>query len=224
MIPLHPKDKKYFEEFPSEILEALQKLHFTNINHTLAYYGILLYSLTRAIGAKYVLEIGHAECASAYYLASGIKDHARRFNISDPMYYGIDIIRTEIAKRDLASKGLPHTIINMDTINLTSETFKGITFDLIFQDGAHDRDHVVHEMEVLYPQLKDKGEGYWIAHDCYGPSEQGFREIIANPKYKFEYCRIFDNTYGLAIMRKMDNYDYSKWHWYEHAKKNKGEK
>ena len=223
MIPLHPKDKEYFEQYPSEILETLQKLHFTHINHTLCYYGPMLYFFTRAIGAKHVIELGHAECYSSYYLSSALLDHAKRFGISDPMYFGIDIIQTDKAKKNLTAKGLPHTIINMDTINLTSETFKGITFDLIFQDGAHDSRHMVHEIEILYPQLRDGGCGYLVAHDCYGPGEEGFYKIVNNPKYKWEYCRIFDNTYGLAILRKMDNYDYEKRHWYV-SKKKEGEK
>lgn len=215
MTPLHPKDKEYFEQYPSPIYEALQKMHFTNINSTIM-WSPLLYFFAMAIGCKAICEIGTAESYTSFYLASAVKDHAKRFGISDPMFYGIDICQIEKSKKKLTDAGLPNTLIEMDSINLTPETFKGITFDLIFQDGAHDSKHIFHELDVLYPQLKGNGRGYFICHDCFGPGEEAFREIIKmikEGKYNFEWCRI-DCVYGLAIMRKMEGYDYKKRHWY----------
>ena len=215
MIPLHPKDQEYFEQYPMPIYEALQKIHFTNINSTIM-WSPLLYFFAMAIGCKNILEIGTAECYTSFYLASAVKDHAKRFGISDSMFYGIDISQIEKAKKKLGDAGLPNHIIDMDSINLTPDTLHGVTFDMIFQDGAHDTKHVLHELDVMYPQLKGDGRGYWIFHDCFGPAEEGFRELMKmigkGKKYDFEWCRL-DCVYGLAILRKMEGYDENKKHW-----------
>ena len=211
----HDKDIEYFKEHPAPLMEQMHSGHWTNINSTITYFGPMLYFLTRSLGCEQVLEIGHAEGYTSYYLAHAVKDNATRFGMKDNRYYGIDIVQTERAVENMKNRDLPATIINMDSINLTPKTFEGITFDLIFQDGCHDTEHVLHEMDVLYPQLKGKGKGYWIFHDCFGPSEDGFKELqklIAKGKYNFEFVRIF-SIYGIAIMRKMDGFDDSKYYW-----------
>ena len=103
----------------------------------------------------------------------------------------------------------------MDSMTLKTDTFGDTKFDIIFQDGNHDEEHVLYELETMYPTLKDGGFGYWIAHDIYGPAEEAWRELvkIIPQKYNFEFCRIWASSYGLGIFRKMDNYDNEKRYW-----------
>lgn len=212
----HEKDLEYFSDHPAPLMELIHSKHFTNINSTLAFFGPMLYFLVRAFGSEQVLEIGHAEGYSSWYLANAIKDNATRFKMEDNRYYGIDIVQTESVKEKL--KDLPAVVMNLDSMKITPETFKDITFDLIFQDGNHDTEHVLYELKTLYPQLKGEGRGYWIFHDCYGPAEEGFQEVlklIKNGTYNFEFVRLFDSNYGMAIMRKMEGYDESKRYWWE---------
>lgn len=208
----HPKDIEEFAEHPAPLMELVHSSHFTNINATIAYFGPMLYFLTRAFLCQKVLEIGHAEGYTAHYLAHAVKDNAIRHNYQNAMYYGIDIIQTEKVKEWLDRERLPNILIKMDTINLTEKTFKDIQFDLIFQDGAHDTEHVLHEIKTLWPQLKGNGKGYWIFHDCYGPSEDAFQKLIPLFDTDIEWIRLDDNIYGLAIIRKMEGYIESK-HW-----------
>ena len=210
----HPKDIEYFTEYPAPIMESVHANHFTNINSTITFFGPMLYFLTRALCCEQVLEIGHAEGYSSFYLAHAVKDNGVRFNMKGNMYHGIDIVQTEKVRKNLTDAGLPNTILNLDSMELKPETFNK-QFDLIFQDGCHDTEHVLAEMENMYPTLKGEGKGYWIFHDCYGPAEEGFRELvklIEKGKYNFEWCTILC-VYGLAILRKMDGYDYNKRHW-----------
>jgi protein-L-isoaspartate O-methyltransferase len=209
----HERDVEYFTEYPAPIMELIHCSHFTNINSTIPFFGPMLYFLARAMGVEQVLEIGHAECYTAWYLANAVKDNATRFGMAGNRYYGIDIVQTEKARENL--KDLPATIINMDSMLLTPDTFKDIKFDLIFQDGCHDTEHVLHELKTLYPQLKGEGRGFFICHDTCGPAEEGFREIqklIKEGVYDFQYV-VIPEIYGIAIMRKMTGYDYEKRHW-----------
>ena len=209
---MHEKDIQYFSEYPAPVMEHIQKLHFTNVNSTITYFGPMLYFLIRALGCEQVLELGHAEGYSSFYMANAVKDNGTRFSMKDNMYYGVDIVQTQKTIDKMNAEGLPNKIINLDSALITPDTFKGIKFDLIFQDGAHDTEHVVHEMKTLYPQLKGGGKGYWIFHDCFGPSEEGFKAVINDPQFNWEWCRIFC-VYGLGILRKMDGWDEDKRHW-----------
>ena len=209
----HPKDVEYFKQFHAPLMELLHSTHFTNVNHTLPFFGPMLYFLIRALRCEKVLEIGHAEGYSSFYISHAINDNATRFQYKNAMYYGIDIVQTEKVKDCLNMVKLPNTIINMDSINLTQETFKDIKFDLIFQDGAHDDEHVAHELQVLWPQLKGEGKGYWIFHDCFGPSEEAFNKFMQILKsIESEWIRLDDSIYGMAIIRKMEGYIQHK-HW-----------
>jgi hypothetical protein len=207
------KDIDYFAEFPAPIMELIHSAHFININSTITFFGPMLYFFARAIEAHKVLEIGHAECYTGWYLANAVKDNGVRYQVKDGQYYGIDIVQTDLAVERL--KGLPVTIQNLDSMKITPDTFKDVTFDMIFQDGCHDEEHVLYELETLYPQLKGKGEGYWVMHDVYGPSEEAFNKLIPllTTKYNFEWCRIWSSAYGLGILRKMDGYDPEKRFW-----------
>jgi protein-L-isoaspartate O-methyltransferase len=209
----HPKDIEYFTQFPAPLMELIHSAHFTNINSTITFFGPMLYFFARAIEAHKILEIGHAECYTAWYLANAVKDNGMRYQVENGQYYGIDITQTDKAIERL--KDLPATIINGDSIDLNEGSFKDIEFDLIFQDGAHDEKHVLHEIEILYPKLKGEGRGYFIMHDVYGPSEEAFHKLIPliQTKYNFEWCRIWSSAYGLAILRKMDGYDPEKRYW-----------
>ena len=211
----HEKDIEYFNEYPAPIMKAIQELHHTNINSTISFLGPMLYFLLRDIGAEQVLEIGHAEGYTAHYLAHAVKDNATRFGMKGNKYYGIDIVQTEKVRSALEAEGLPVDVRNVDSMTLSPETFPGLLFDVIFQDGCHDTEHVLHEFRTMWPQLKGEGKGYWIAHDVFGPSEDGMKKIkimLDEGSYRGEYIRIF-SCYGLMIIRKMDGWDESKLHW-----------
>jgi hypothetical protein len=120
-------------------------------------------------------------------------------------------------KENLNKHDIPNTILQMDSMEITPETFKDVTFDIIFQDGCHCTEHVLYELETLYPQIKEDGKGYFLMHDAVGPSEEAWRIIrqqIKEGKYDFEYV-VLSEIYGLGIFRKMEGYDYNKKRWVE---------
>jgi predicted O-methyltransferase YrrM len=208
-----PKDIEYFHDYPAPIMELIHSAHFININSTITFFGPMLYFFARAIEAHKVLEIGHAECYTGWYLANAVKDNGIRYDVKNGQYYGIDIVQTDLAKERL--KGLPVTVYNLDSMTLSPKTFEGVTFDIIFQDGAHDEEHVLYELETMYPQLKGNGQGYWIMHDVFGPAEESYHKILPmlTDKYNFQHCAIWSSSYGLGIFRKMEGYDYEKRFW-----------
>jgi len=212
----HEKDIEYFKEYPAPIMEHIHKLHHTNVNSTITFFGPMLYFMLRGLCSEKVLEIGHAEGYTAHYLAHAVKDTGIRFGVLEScMYYGVDIVQTEKVREALTAQELPNTIINLDSALLTPDTFKGVTFDVIFQDGAHDTEHVLYEFDTMWPQLRADGKGYWIMHDIQGPAEEGYkiiRDKIMNRKIDAEFVAL-DCIYGLAIIRKIDNFDYAKRNW-----------
>jgi len=211
----HPKDIEWFKEYSAPLYENMHRMHFTNVNSTIPYFGPMLYFLVRQLGCEQVLEIGHAEGFSSFYLANGVKDNATRFGMAGNRYYGIDIIQTERVREQLLSEDLPVILIEKDSMTLTNETFPGVVFDLIFQDGNHDAAHVMYEFKTMWPQLKGEGNGFWIAHDCYGPAEEGCRELVQYIKdnnFNIEFLRI-PGQYGLLMIRKMDGLDPDKRFW-----------
>jgi hypothetical protein len=202
----HPKDVEYFSKFHAPLMELMHSTHFTNINHTIPFFGPMLYFLIRALRCEKVLEIGHAEGYSAYYIAHAINDNALRFQYRNAMYYGIDIVQTDKVRENLKTCGLPAEIINMDSLTITPETFKDIKFDLIFQDGAHDAQHVLHEFKTLWPQLKGNSLGHWLAHDTRGPAEEGYKlilEYIKQENINIQHINLDDDIYGLGIFTKV---------------------
>ena len=211
----HDRDVEYFKEYSAPLFENFQRMHFTNVNSTIPFFGPMLYMLVRQFCCEQVLEIGHAEGYSSFYLAHGVKDNAVRFNMEGNRYYGIDIVQTEKVRKQLLEEGLPVVLMEKDSITLSSETFPGVVFDMIFQDGCHDKEHIMHEFNAMWPQLKGYGNGYWIAHDVYGPGEEGCQSIldkIKNERIPVEFIRL-GGMYGLLIIRKMDGYDPTKWKW-----------
>lgn len=185
--------------------------HFAKINTTLPYYGPMLYWITRAIGAHYVLEIGVAQGYSSFFLANAIKDNNERLGMNGK-YIGIDFADKKHVETQLKELGLPAEIWHIDSIKVTDDMLKPYPLDLVFQDGFHNTEHCLKELEIFYPHLKDAGRGYLIAHDVYAYCEEYYRKMISDPRYKFESVRFLEN-YGLAICRKMDNYDYDHIHW-----------
>jgi len=200
-------DKGYFKQFPQPIFEASCKDHIdTVINHSTPYYGPLLYWLTRCAAAKFVLEIGVCKGWTSYFLASGVKDNLTR-NPGTGQYYGVDIsgITAELQKK-LRDKGLPVTMLQMDSWDITTKSFPlGSDFGLVFIDGWHSAQHLFKEIEITYPMLRGKGRGYMVIHDTYGWVMKPMQEVMKNPNYNFE-CIRFEDNYGLTILRKMDGY------------------
>jgi hypothetical protein len=211
----HPMDVEYFSQHPAPLMEMLHTFHHTNINATIPFFGPMLYFFAREIGAEQVLEIGHAEGYTSHYLAHAVKDNGIRFQMPGNKYYGIDIVQSEKVRKQLTEKGLWVDVRDLDSALLGPDTFPGVMFDLIFQDGNHDTEHVLSELAAMYPQLKGEGKGYWIMHDVFGPAEEGshaVKKLIDEGVYNFEYVRIF-TPYGLGIFRKMDGWDETKRHW-----------
>ena len=201
-------DREYFEEFPAPIMQRVQEKHFTIINSTIPFFGPMLYFMMRSIGCEQALEIGTAEGYTSFYMAHAIKDNATRYNMFGNRFYGIDIAQIDRTREALEKEGLPVVCYDLDSMKLPGP-LAGITFDLIFQDGCHDKEHVLHEFKTMYPQLKGDGKGYWIAHDCFGDETRNavhgvnaIIDLIKQGVYDMEYCRIWD-IYGLAIFRKM---------------------
>lgn len=210
MIPLLPKDQEYFDSYEDPILKLLQEYHFTNLNSTITWFGPMLYFFARAIEAHQILEIGTAEGYTSFYLAHAVKANGIRYQVTNGRFYGIDICQVEKTQEKLNQYKLPATILNLDSMLITPETFKDIKFDMIFQDGCHETDYVLRELEILYPQLKPNG--YWIFHDSAGPAEEAWHKVIKDDRYKFEYIR-FITPYGMSMMRKIEGVDPKKRFW-----------
>jgi len=199
-------DQGYFKEFPAPIFEASCKDHIdTVINHSTPYYGPFLYWLMRCCDANYAVEIGVCKAYSSYFIASGINDNMTRLSCNG-QYYGVDISgELPTLEKKLREKGLPVTMLQMDSWDITKETFGGNQLGFAFIDGWHSEQHLLKEVDLLYPLLKDGGSGYLAIHDAYGWVCKPMQKVLNNPKYKWEYIRFFQN-YGMAILRKMENY------------------
>lgn len=209
-------DNGYFKEFSAPIFEASCKDHIdTVINHSTPYYGPLLYWLIRCAAAKFVVEIGVCKGWASYFMASGVKDNLSRAGLCNTEeetfknghYYGVDVsgIVDELQVK-LREKGLPVTMIQKDSYDLTKKDFPLVGyFNLAFIDGWHSRQHLLKEFEILYPMMLKGGNGYIVVHDVYGWVAEPMNEILNDPQYNFECVRFFDN-YGLAILRVMEGY------------------
>jgi len=207
-------DKDYFEKHPAPLFEEIVKKHYVQINHTTPFYGIWLYSMIRAIQAFNVVEIGVGYGWCSYFMAMAVKENMNRYNFNG-RYLAIDIgARAKELFDKMAKDGLPVKFIQCNSLEIKKEDYifedKGL--DLIFQDGNHEVEHCLKELEEIYPALKDKGNGYLICHDTNAWCEEYFKIIRKDPKYKWEYVS-FPQNYGITIFRKMDNYDYDLVRW-----------
>ena len=210
----HEKDKEYFKEYAAPVMENYQRMHFTNINSTISFLSPMMYFLIRALCCEHVLEIGVAEGFTAFNMANAVKDNGTRFGMKGNMYYGVDNRNIHVHEH-LDDRGLPNKILYMDSKDLTSDTFKGVTFDLIFQDGDHSEEAIVREFDLFWPQLKKGGKGYFVMHDTQGPGELGWRRIkekLDNKEVQAEYVTL-DCVYGMTIIRNTEGFDYAKRHW-----------
>jgi protein-L-isoaspartate O-methyltransferase len=207
----HERDIEYFNNYAQPIFANIQRMHYTNVNSTIPYFGPMLYLLVRQLGCEKVLEIGHAEGYSSFYLAHGVNDNAIRFNMLNNHYYGIDIVQTEKVREALEKEQLPITILNKDSMTLDSNSFPGVVFDMIFQDGCHDAEHVIYEFKAMWKQLRGHGNGYWVAHDAEGPAWEGcnlIKKQLIIEKIPHEMIT-FGGQYGLMIIRNMEGFDYT---------------
>jgi len=200
------QDLGYFSEFKSPIFEASCKDHIdTVINHSTPYYGPLMYWIVRSCDANFAVEIGVCKAYSSYFIAAGIKDNMVRHGCAG-QYYGVDIsgeLPTLEAK--LREKDLPVTMLQMDSWDMTHATFGNNPIGFAFVDGWHSEQHILKEVDLLYPMLKNGGHGYLAIHDTYGWVCKPMQKIMNNPKYKWEYIRFFNN-YGFTLLRKMEDY------------------
>lgn len=220
---LHPVDVEYFKEFPSPIYEALTRFIPCEINGTTPHYGPLLYTLTKILGAGFVMEIGVASGWSSGFLSWGIKENNTRYAFNG-RYYGIDCGNKDHIQAAHTEIGLPSTFIQdtRGSVHFLKEQkiFYPGQFDIIFIDGWHNNKYVLEETELCYPLLKGIGQGYLIYHDIYAFVEGAWPKIISRTapdaagvmRPAFEHVR-FMNNYGLGICRKMEGYDHDKIHW-----------
>ena len=212
---LHPLDEALFKEYPAPLWESAMRLHHTLINHTTPFFGPLLYWLIRAIGGIDVVEIGIAQGYTSFFMASAVKDNNARYK-ANGKYVAIDIADKHPIFDPLIERGFPIEVWTINSVAVTQEMIKK-TFptgiDLVFQDGWHNTEHCFKELDIFYPHVKDKGVGYWVMHDVYSWCERFYNKLVKDPRWKLNECVRLMNNYGLAICRKMDNYDYEKIHW-----------
>ena len=212
-------DMKYFEVYPSPIFEAMFNQHIGPINSTTCYYGPLIYWLCRSANALNTLEIGLAQGWTSFFMASAVKDEGVRHGV-EGTYYGVDIAdKTELFDA-MNKRGVNAKFIHSDSVKwLESQTeIENNKLEVVYVDGWHETEHVKREVELIYPLLKDKGDGYLVLHDIYAYCEEVYPIILNDPRYKWEAIRFLTN-YGMAILRKMENYDHDKIFWPEGCQK-----
>ena len=67
----------------------------------------------------------------------------------------------------------------------------------------------------MWPQVKDKGDGYAVFHDAEGPAWKGCKEVRRILKEENVPHEVFNigGQYGLMLVRNMLNFDYDKNPW-----------
>lgn len=166
-------------------------------NFTCTYFPLLIYLFAKIHGSKNILEIGSAEGYSAYYLAEIAKENGG-------MYYGIDKEQGLIERVDKLLVYLPHTLICADTHKI--EKLDIDSLDIVWIDGEHTTEAVMHEIELVYPILKDRGFGFIFLHDIVDMGVSGAWLKLKNDK-RFESIGLEAN-YGLGILRKLEGVRY----------------
>jgi SAM-dependent methyltransferase len=184
------KDHKFLKGFAT---------HPSNdCNFTCTYFPLLIYLFAIIHGSKNILEIGSAEGYSAYYLAEAAK-------ANDGMYFGIDINPGLVERVDKLLEGLPHKMICADTKKMEKIDFTD-SLDIVWIDGEHTTETVMHEIELVYPLLKDRGFGFIFLHDIVDMGVSGAWLKLTQDE-RFESLGLEAN-YGLGILRKLDNVRY----------------
>jgi len=206
-------DFDYFKTYPAPMFEAVFNQHIGPCNSTTPYFGPLLYWLCRCVNALNVMEIGLAQGWSSFFMASAVKDAGVRNGV-EGTYYGVDIADKKELFDEMNARGVNAKFIHSDSLKWleTQTEIEKNKLELVFIDGWHETEHVKREVELIYPLLKDKGDGYLILHDVSAWCEEVYPIILNDPKYKWESIRFLMN-YGLAIMRKMENFPYDKIFW-----------
>ncbi len=123
------------------------------------------------------------------------------------MFYGIEILQTMCERVDkmLTEADLPHQSICADTKDLKKLDFTD-SLDIAFLDGEHTTDAVLHEVELIYPLLKEKGFGFIFIHDICDMGNSGaWLKLTQDPR--FESIGLEAN-YGLGILRKLEGVRY----------------
>jgi len=220
---LHPNDQAYFNEFPSPMYEAMTRLNAGELNGTTPHYGPMLYTIGKAVGAINALEIGVARGWSAGFMAWAVKENNSRYAMNGK-YYGLDCSgKTDLQEAHI-KMGLPSVFIqdkkgSVHYLENQKEWYPEM-FDLIFIDGWHNNKYVQRELELVYPLLKGRGDGYLCFHDIYAFVEESWPkfidrvapDVVGVMRPAWENIR-FAQNYGFGILRKMEGYDHSKVYW-----------
>jgi predicted O-methyltransferase YrrM len=211
----NPIDKAYLEKYPAPLLGMIMEKNPFPMNSTTPFYGMLLYSMCRVISAHRVLEIGVDAGWSSWFMAMAVLENSNRHKEGKGSfkYIGVDIGNKKDIFDKMKEQGLPVEFLHMDSLDLTVDMVAPL--DLVFQDGWHNTKHCLKELEVIYPALKNNGQGYLIMHDVYSTCEEYFKVVSENKeKWNFEITR-FQPNYGVAICRKMEGVDPNKIYWPE---------
>ncbi len=188
------------KEFFTDLLAEGFLDHFTEVNTTLPYYPILMYSWIYACGLQNILEIGTLRGFTSYYLARAAK-------VNKGHFYGVDIHQPycDMTKAGLDKFELPNTIVCADTKTMTKLEFAP-RIDFAFLDGEHTTEAVLHEVELIYPLMPDNGTAFIFIHDIV---DQGNSDVWWKLKRdpRFEGVGL-NNNYGLGILRKLQGVDY----------------
>lgn len=174
---------------------------FWEPNSTCWWQVAIIYMITIAIGARYIVEIGVDQGYGAWTLA-----HAAKKNSGE--YVGIDIVN--VWDRPFEGAGvqmsryfeghrLPVRFIQGDSKLMTEIPIERI--DLAFVDGEHTYDAVHHEVnQLIYPKCQKNGTAYICLHDIvdFPGVKQAWEEFKVDPRFE---CIEFYNNYGLGIMR-----------------------
>lgn len=218
----------YFDQYPAPVYEALCRLNpAESINSTTPFYGPLLYTIARAIGAHRVLEIGVAQGWTSGFLAWAVQENNVRYGAGG-QFWAIDIDDKAYIQKNHDALKLPSSFIHhpegsvhfLEHPELWPAEWGPEAFDLIFIDGLHETNYVRRETELVYPLLKGNGNGYLVHHDVYAFMEKLWPEIVAQTapdkegvlRPRWEHMR-FLNNYGLGLLRKMEGYDHKKQFW-----------
>jgi predicted O-methyltransferase YrrM len=194
-------DLGYFDIYgPAPMMEAMAKLSPSpQINSTTTHYGPFLYGLGKLINMTNCLEIGLATGWSSGFMAWAVKE-----NSDHGVYYGIDIGPKVDLINECRNMGLPVGLIaepSAEWLEKKTGLFLPESLDLVFDDGWHNTQYVIREVEAIYPLLKKNG--YLIMHDVYATCEEVYSIVVNDPRYKWEHLRLLP-CYGLGILRKME--------------------
>jgi predicted O-methyltransferase YrrM len=171
------------------------------MNTTVAYFPILIYLFAKIHNARNILEVGVDYGYSSYYLASAAKENGG-------MFYGIDILQDMCDRTGklLTESNLPHKLLCADTKKLQKLDFVDDLLDIAFLDGEHTTEAVGHEIELVYPLLKERGFGFIFIHDIVDMGNAGiWLKLKSDPRFETVGIEV---NYGFGICRKLEGVRY----------------